>query len=154
MLQQQASSHDADFPAIPKAPLVYLDWRKRLDREIEQNFPAGVLASFTPRQLEVFELLRSRAPTRHAFEYRVSLPTPWRAYYVTIFAGPERRTVERLAAEGQVSVTRRLTFLAATAFVGSACCVLAAVGGLAVAKSAFGLDLVSGTPLGAWLVTL
>jgi hypothetical protein len=147
MLHQQVWNADADVdvespPSQP--PLVYLDWQKRLDRELDRHFSAEVLATFSPGQLAVFETLRRRAPTKHKFEYRVSIPLPWKAYYVTIFAGPERRSADRLAHEGQMSLTRRASLITAVMMVMASSAVLSGFCALYLAKSALGIDLMEG----------
>jgi hypothetical protein len=145
MLQQQLARADIDLGAPPsQPPLVYLDWRQRLDREIERQFPAEVLETFTPSQYAVFETLRSRAPSKHAFEYRVSIPTPRKAYYLTIFAGPERRSAERLAREGQTSLPRRSQFIGTMLFLMVSSSVFGAMCLIYLVKSAIGVDLFDG----------
>lgn len=145
MLQQDRASLDVDLNSPPsRAPLVYLDWRNRLDREIERHFPSEVLASFTPLQLAVFEHLRSRAPTKHAFEYRISIPTPWKSYYLSVFAGPERRSAERLAHERQTSLLRQSTLLGGMLFVLLSSAMFGVMCAVYLVESAFGIDLIEG----------
>ena len=51
---------------------------------------------------------------RHTVAYRVSIDTLlWGRFYVTLFAGPERRSRARLDREGQTSVSRQAILVSA-----------------------------------------
>ena len=54
----------------------------------------------------------SAARTCHALDFRVSIETVfWGPWFVTIFAGRERRSKARLAAEGQPDLSRQGGFV-------------------------------------------
>jgi hypothetical protein len=57
------------------------------------------------------------AGQRHVVDLRASAPFPWGRYYVTILAGRERRSAERLRAEHQSHWTRQVAMYALFASV-------------------------------------
>lgn len=79
----------------------------------------------------------------HRIDLRASVPLPGGRWYVTILAGPERRSNERLRQEGQTHWMRRtavyvmLMSLALWLVV----CIIALV---YLAKSALGIDMLDG----------
>ena len=105
--------------------------------------PDEVLSTFTSRQLEALARAVATAPSRHVIELRASVPLIGVDFYVTLFAGRERRGRERLAHEGQSKPLRRLVVyflllsLLISTLIGFAV-ILYAI------KSAFGIDLFPG----------
>lgn len=111
-----------------------------------------VTQPLTPAQWQaLLSLTRREQATRHAIDYRVSVPTLfWGSWYVVLLAGRERRNATRLAAEGQTSLGRRTLLI--SIMLGTALA-LAAFGALCLiylAKSVAGVDLLPGpSPLHA-----
>ena len=69
---------------------------ERLLEQMDQK----VAASFTDIQVrEVERILSMPSSRRFPVDIRVSLPFVWRRYFITILAGPEQRSAERLEKE-------------------------------------------------------
>ena len=62
-----------------------------------QQVSSGAIA--TPPEAEVADPPRDRAWERHPVDIRISIPLLVARYYITIVAGPERRSPTRLASE-------------------------------------------------------
>ena len=113
---------------------------------------SGALPPLTPAQWQaLLALARREQASRHAIDYRVSVPTLfWGSWYVVLLAGRERRNASRLAAEGQTSLGRRTLLIS---LVLSVMLALAVFGALCLAylvKSLAGIDLFPGpSPLHA-----
>ena len=79
----------------------------------------------------------------HAVDLSVSVPLPWGRYYVRLVAGKERRSVARLAAEGQtgrVKIALAYLFLALLLLASVLGCLFV----LYVIKCALGIKLTNG----------
>jgi hypothetical protein len=79
----------------------------------------------------------------HRIDLRASVPLPSGRWYVTILAGPERRSEDRLREEGQTHWTRRAAIyvmLMSLALWLVVCLIALAY----VAKSALGIDVTDG----------
>ena len=77
------------------------------DEPLLQRLPEAFLAALNAQQLAA--LKGALAPPRaspHRVDFRVSLPWFGSRYYVVLLAGDERRSVDRLRLEGQVTVGR------------------------------------------------
>lgn len=63
------------------------------------RMPESVVESFSDAQLEA---LRSAMvnPARHKLDIRLSIPTPFKRFYVVFLAGPERRSKARRISDG------------------------------------------------------
>lgn len=63
------------------------------------RMPESIVESFTDAQLEA---LRSAMvnPARHKLDIRLSIPTPFKRFYLVFLAGPERRSKERRVRDG------------------------------------------------------
>lgn len=115
------------------------------DASLESRFPAPLLQSLTTAQVSALVSLINASRTRHTIEYRVSLPTVfWGQFYFTIFAGPERRNAERLAAEGQTSLARQTVFVSIVLAIVISCALFGVFCLVYLLKSALGLDLFRG----------
>ncbi len=117
-------------------------------RTVLKRVPDEVLEALDARQKEL--LARTLAQrTRHSIDLRVSFPWFGSRYYLTVFAGKDRRATERLLAEGQLHWFRWLiAYIAVAALVIAAFVTLVAV--LYLVKSALGIDIfVGNSPLHA-----
>lgn len=63
--------------------------------DLFKRMPRDVAATFTTEQLAALD--RALAPSRHAVDIRLSLPSPGGRRYVVLLAGRERRPHARLA---------------------------------------------------------
>lgn len=79
----------------------------------------------------------------HRIDLRVSIPLPTGRWYVTIVAGPERRSADRLRSEGQTHWLRQavIYIMLMALLLWLAACVIAIV---YLMKSALGIDLFEG----------
>ncbi len=134
------------LPSVTSArstSLEAVNWHPALQRLVSR-LPAGVAATLSTEQLRALSAATQPAPSHHRIEYRVSVGLFRRRYYLTVFAGRDRRTLERLRREGQIS-TRAMS-IAATVAV----CLIAGCGTLLllmagyVLKSSLGIDLFEG----------
>lgn len=89
-------------PALQAAGV---DSNPAFDR-LAARLPATILATLTPEQLSALEEAIRPANARHRVDYRVSIPWIGGRYYIALFAGRERRSMERLRQEGQISIGR------------------------------------------------
>lgn len=114
--------------------------------------PSAEVPALTPAQWQALLVLaRREQATRHAIDYRVSVPTLfWGSWYLVLLAGRERRNTNRLEREGQTSLGRR-TLLVSIAL--GLTVVLAVFGAFCLGyllKSLSGIDLFPGpSPLHA-----
>lgn len=58
-----------------------------------------IAATFTDSQLVELQRVMRNSASRHAIDIRLTIPFPKRGFYFVIFAGRERRSIERLRAE-------------------------------------------------------
>lgn len=77
-----------------------------------RRVPGEVLAALAPAQREALIAALAAPAGSHRLELRASVPCLGRRYYVTVLAGRERRSLERLAREGQLDVGRALAVYA------------------------------------------
>jgi hypothetical protein len=79
----------------------------------------------------------------HRIDLRASVPLPGGRWYVTILAGPERRSEERLREEGQTHWLRRATVyvMLLSLALWLVVCIIALV---YLAKSTLGIDIIDG----------
>lgn len=110
--------------------------------------PSDIQAALSPRQVERLERIIADRRALHAVDYRASSSFCGRNFYLTLFVGPENRSLRRLRTEGQ-----RRTLYRVLAEVAGFCmtismltCLIvgATVIVLYVAKSALGIDLMEG----------
>ncbi len=119
--------------------------RAATSRAIESRAALDALSSLSPAQHGALLALLQASQTRHAIEYRVSIPTLlWGQCYVTVFAGRERRNPARLAAEGQTSIARQWGFITAILLVVMSCALFGLFCLAYIAKSALGINLFKG----------
>lgn len=88
------------------------------DEPLLQRLPEAFLVTLNARQLAA--LKGSLAPPRaspHRVDFRVSLPWFGGRYYVVLLAGDERRSVDRLRLEGQLTVGRIAATYSAAMFM-------------------------------------
>jgi hypothetical protein len=86
---------------------------------------------------------------RHKLAYRVSINTLlWGRFYVTLFAGPERRSVTRLDREGQTSMSRQAILVSAIVSLTLTFSVFGLFCSLYLLKSVMGINVFpGGSPL-------
>ncbi len=79
----------------------------------------------------------------HKIDLRVSIPLPTGRWYVTVVAGPERRSADRLRSEGQTHWLRQavIYIMLMALLLWLAACVIAIV---YLLKSALGIDFFEG----------
>ncbi len=74
----------------------YSSFRRRL----LANMPEDVGNSLTDLQLTMIEqALEGGRWKAHPVDLRLSIPLPWRRFYLVLLAGPERRSAERRRGE-------------------------------------------------------
>jgi hypothetical protein len=61
------------------------------------HLPPNVADSFSKEQLIAIQSVLQRSP--HAVDIRLTIPLPWRSFYLILLGGPERRTAARIRAE-------------------------------------------------------
>ena len=65
-------------------------------RRLLANMPEDVASSFTELQLTMIEhALEGGKWHNHPVDIRLSIPVPWRRFYLVLLAGRERRSRER-----------------------------------------------------------
>lgn len=65
-------------------------------RRLLANMPEDVASSFTELQLTMIEHAREGGKWHnHPVDIRLSIPVPWRRFYLVLLAGPEQRSSER-----------------------------------------------------------
>lgn len=110
--------------------------------------PPDIRASLTSEQVGRLERIIADRRAIHTVDYRASSSFCGRHFYLTLFVGPESRSLRRLRAEGQRrKIYRVLAEIAGFCFSVSllACLAVGAtVITLYVAKSALGIDLLEG----------
>lgn len=74
-----------------------------------QQMPEVMRDSFSAAQLEAFKQALRNNSRKHQIDYRVSVPWLGRRTYVTLLAGAESRSIERLRDEGQITPSRIAT---------------------------------------------
>ena len=69
--------------------------------------PSKVAETFTNEQLTALEAVFGlRSVSRHALRLAMSIPLPWRRYYVVLLAGRDRRTDKATTALARVAQHR------------------------------------------------
>ena len=63
------------------------------------RMPESMVDSFTDAQLEALRAAMVN-PARHKLDIRLSIPTPFKRFYLVFLAGPERRSKERRIRDG------------------------------------------------------
>ena len=82
------------------------------------QLPAATIATFDAAQLSALSLALQPSKRQHRLDFRVSLPWFGSRFYVALLAGDERRSLDRLQREGQITVGRiGLTYAAACALI-------------------------------------
>lgn len=104
-----------------------------------RRIPPDVLAALTPAQRERLILAVTPHPGTHRFDLRASIPLLGRRYYITLLAGPERRSQDRLAREGQLDPGRVALIYAALAAAVMAPLLVVLIASAAVSRLA-GID--------------
>ena len=113
-------------------------------RRMMANMPFSLRATFTPEQLAALAQASVPVNAPHLIDYRVSVPLFGKRFYVTLLAGRERRSLSRLAAEGQIRFAQITTLYAMFLGLGMAAILVAIVLVLYFVKAALGLDLFEG----------
>lgn len=125
------ASADLDEATAPRHPL-----------------PPDIRAVLTSEQLERLERIVADRRTLHTVDYRASSSFCGRHFYLTLFVGPESRSLRRLNAEGQrrkiYRVLAEITGFCVPVSLLACLIVGATVITLYVAKSALGIDLLEG----------
>jgi hypothetical protein len=68
--------------------------------QVLRKMSPDVVATLTPEQVAEFQhAFRSMQASKHAIDLRLLIPFPNRGFYLVIFAGRERRSLERLRSE-------------------------------------------------------
>ena len=135
-----ASAVDQPIPVSTSA----IDWHPAFSR-LFAGLPHDVQASMSPAQLAA--LSRVMQPQSDSRRLRVSLPVFGRRYYLAVFLGRERRGLQRLRQEGQLSIP--LISVVMFVLAGLALPSLIAIILLAtyLLKSVLGIDLLDGPSL-------
>lgn len=82
------------------------------------QMPAATVATFDAAQLRALSLALQQSNRQHRLDFRVSLPWFGSRIYFALLAGDERRSLDRLQREGQITVGRiALTYAAACALI-------------------------------------
>ena len=132
-------------------------WSSEDDKDIEglgeknpafgrmvRRIPPNIRQTFSAAQFEVISEAMQEQKRVHTVDFRVSVPFMWRRFYITLFAGEERRSSKRLAYERQLNAVK-----AAIAYI-AAIAILFVFAGvplfffLYLAKSIIGIDLIEG----------
>jgi hypothetical protein len=108
------------------------------------KIPHPLQATFTPEQLAALAQASVPVNTAHVIDYRVSFPFFGKRFYVTLLAGRERRSLSRLAAEGQIRMAQITTLYATFLGLGLAAMLIAVVMVLYFVKAVLGLDFFEG----------
>jgi len=118
------------------------------------KIPPPVRLSFTAEQLSCLASALQPEPSRHKLDWRVSLPFFGRRFYLTIFAGEERRSLARLLEEGQLDLSRISIVYSLAALLALSCLLSAVVASLYILKCLLGIDVMPGpSPLHELLYT-
>lgn len=75
---------------------------KRTSSQFEQvlrRMSPEIATSFTPDQLAELQRVMRNSYSKHPIDIRLTIPFPKRGFYFVLFAGRERRSIERLRAE-------------------------------------------------------
>lgn len=105
------------------------------------GLPVGVKTSFTNAQLAVLSQACKPPPPRHWLDYRVSVPFFGARFYLTVFFGKERRSENRLKAEGYLGIKKVSLFYIFMLWLAFSGLFFVAAMALYFVKSAIGLDL-------------
>lgn len=108
------------------------------------RMPVQVRATLTTEQLMALSLASVPAIAPHIVDYRVSIPFLGKRFYLTVLAGRERRSLARLAGEGQLPSVKLAKLNATTVGYGLAIALFAAMIALLLAKLALGIELFEG----------
>lgn len=80
-----------------------------------RRIPSDILAALTPAQRDRLIDAITLRPGTHRIDLRTSVPLLGKRYYITLLAGPERRSLERLEKEGQLDARKAVLVYAAIA---------------------------------------
>ncbi|MEX2628354.1 MAG: hypothetical protein WD341_00335 [Tistlia sp.] len=104
-----------------------------------QRIDLKVAASFTPEQrVALKQMFGDRNQGNHVVDFRHSLPIGRRRYYLVLLLGHERRTLDRLRAEGVLARSTTLLIYLLTALILAVPLLVL----IYVVKMAAGVDLV------------
>jgi hypothetical protein len=134
----QGGGQPSASPAIPSHPVF---------ERIMAQMPLAIRQTFTPEQLAALSHATLPATAKHAIDYRISLPFFGRRYYLTILAGREQRSLNRLLREGQLMLSRAVAFYTFAIGGLAGVAVIAAMLVLYVMKGLLGVDLFEGSPM-------
>ena len=95
-------------------------------------------------QLVALSLASVPANSPHVIDYRVSVPFFGKRFYVTLLAGRERRSLARLAGEGQLPSVQMFNLNPALLGILLAIVIFGMAMGAYIVKSALGIDLFEG----------
>lgn len=126
----------ASVPTHTVGPFAYTRMLYRL--------PAPIRESLTLEQLAAISDALVPDPPSHAIDYRVSVPFFGKRFYITLLAGRERRSLERLAREAQLRAKHIASFYSVALLLLSCIFMIALVLLGYVAKSALNIDLMDG----------
>lgn len=117
-------------------PFVYSRMLRRL--------PATVRNALTEEQLDAISDALIPDPPTHAVDYRVSIPFFGKRFYITLLAGRERRSLERLAREAQLHAKHIALFYSVMLMVLACISFIGLVLISYVVKSALDVDVMDG----------
>ena len=76
--------------------------RRAIRKHFLDKMDSEIAKSFSEPQLQELErLLTTFTPSQSPIDIRITVPLPWRHCFITVLAGPERRSAERLMSERQ-----------------------------------------------------
>lgn len=129
----------AQSSALP----IGVDYHPGFVRLLNQ-IPKPLRAMFTAEQFGVLSRATATPAARHLVDYRVSIPFFGRRFYAVVLFGRERRDLQRLGNEGQLSSWRvQIAYYALIVGVAGVFTLFTIIA-LYVAKSALGIDLSDG----------
>ena len=108
------------------------------------RLPVQTSQSLTADQLVALSLASVPANSPHVIDYRVSVPFFGKRFYVTLLAGRERRSLARLAGEGQLPSVQMFNLNPALHGILLAIVIFGMAMGAYIVKSALGIDLFEG----------
>ena len=116
-----------------------------LYRHLLAELPLEVRETFTPSQLAALARASQAQGSRHAVDYRVSLPFLFgRSYYLTVLAGRERRSHARLQVEGQHQVSRIAIFYGAATTMAAGSILVGLLCAIYLLESMSGINIFDG----------
>ena len=114
----ESSRLSSEFDKTAKA-----EWSVWQDQHIEgclARIPGEVLGTFSGSQLDAISTAFRGVNQKHKVDFRVSVPWFGQRHYAVLLFGRERRSLERLRREGQVTVGKIAgTYSAAAAIIAS-----------------------------------